>query len=186
MNTKIQEGQEIVIRGTAYRVLKLLGHGKGGYSFLVESSEGQFVLKAIHHEPCSYYSFGDKIAAEERDYRTLLAAGIPIPKMIHLDQEGELILKEYIEGPTVFDLVKDDEDVSSLLPGIREIAERAEAHGINIDYFPTNFVLKNKRLYYVDYECNTYMEQWDFEHWGIKYWSKTPEFLEHLQKRGKN
>ena len=21
-------------------------------------------------------------------------------------------------------------------------------------------------LYYIDYECNAYMEQWDFEHWG--------------------
>ena len=25
-------------------------------------------------------------------------------------------------------------------------------------------------LWYVDYECNDYSEQWDFEHWGIQYW----------------
>ena len=49
----------------------------------------------------------------------------------------------------------------------------------NIDYFPTNFVVREGKLYYIDFECNDYMEQWDFEHWGINYWSKTEEFLAH-------
>lgn len=34
-------------------------------------------------------------------------------------------------------------------------------------------------LYYVDYECNNYMPEWDFENWGIQYWSKTPAFLQY-------
>ena len=34
-------------------------------------------------------------------------------------------------------------------------------------------------LYYIDYECNTYMEQWDFEHWGTQYWTaQAPERTE--------
>ncbi|WP_252247760.1 hypothetical protein [Clostridium sp. ZS6] len=24
------------------------------------------------------------------------------------------------------------------------------------------------------------MEKWNFENWGIKYWSKTPEFIEYV------
>ena len=43
--------------------------------------------------------------------------------------------------------------------------------GINIDYFPTNFVVQDGEIYYIDYECNQYMEEWSFENWGIKYWS---------------
>ena len=27
------------------------------------------------------------------------------------------------------------------------------------------------------------MQEWDFEHWGIKYWSKTKEFLEYEAKK---
>ena len=47
------------------------------------------------------------------------------------------------------------------------------------DYYPTNFVPRCGTLYYIDYECNTYMEQWDFEHWGIQYWAaQTPERTE--------
>mgnify|MGYP006922406609 CR=1 FL=1 len=30
----------------------------------------------------------------------------------------------------------------------------------NIDYFPTNFVVQNGLLYYIDFECNDYMEEW--------------------------
>ena len=30
------------------------------------------------------------------------------------------------------------------------------------------------------------MQEWDFEHWGIKYWSKTKEFLEYEKKMFQN
>lgn len=58
-----------------YKIIKLLGHGKGGYSYLAEkagSSGGEkVVVKQIHHEPCSYYTFGNKIEAEQNDYKRL-------------------------------------------------------------------------------------------------------------------
>ena len=41
--------------------------------------------------------------------------------------------------------------------------------GLNIDYYPTNFVPRAGVLYYIDYECNAYEEQWDFVHWGVQY-----------------
>ena len=41
----------------------------------------------------------------------------------------------------------------------------------------------NEMLWYIDYECNEYMEQWNFENWGIKYWSKTKDFREYGSKR---
>lgn len=34
---------------------------------------------------------------------------------------------------------------------------------INIDYFPTNFIVQNDELYYIDYECNEYSGEWNFE-----------------------
>ena len=39
-----------------------------------------------------------------------------------------------------------------------------------------NFVVRDNLFYYVDYECSQYMEEWNFENWGIKYWSTTAEF----------
>ena len=66
---------------------------------------------------------------------------------------------------------------------MEEMCVRLYAAETNIDYFPTNFVVRENKLWYVDYECNPYMEQWDFQHWGIRYWSKTPEFLQYLQQK---
>ena len=28
----------------------------------------------------------------------------------------------------------------------------------------------------------THMKEWDFENWGIKYWSKTPDFVKYWQE----
>ncbi len=117
------------VNGKEYSIVKLLGKGKGGYSYLATDGEKQYVLKQIHHEPCSYYTFGNKIEAEQNDYRRLQETGIRIPQMLDVDISAERILKKYI-----------------------------------------------------DYECNGYMEEWNFENWGIKYWSKTPEFLEYLKQ----
>lgn len=154
----------------------------GGYSWLAELGGEFFVLKQIHHEPCDYYTFGNKIEAEKNDYQRLLGAGITVPKMLDIDIGNERILKEYIDGPTVFDLVKNDLITEEHLSQVREMAQKAKAAGLNIDYFSTNFILQSGILWYIDYECNSYVEEWDFEHWGIKYWSKTPEFLNYMEK----
>ncbi len=104
--------KEMTVNGKSYTIIKLLGKGKGGYSYLAESGNNRYVLKQIHHEPCDYYQFGNKLEAEIRDY----------------------------------------------------------------------IVVHNEEIYYVDFECNDYMEEWDFENWGVKYWSKTPEFLQYVKE----
>ncbi len=170
------------INGNSYRIIRLLGKGKGGYSYLAERNGKNVVLKQIHHEPCDYYTFGNKIESEHNDYQCLLNAGIRIPKMIDIDVENERIVKEYIEGDTIFDMVKNDISIDPYLTQVREMAALAKAAGLNIDYFPTNFVVQNGLIYYIDYECNSYMDEWSFDNWGIKYWSKTPEFMNYLKK----
>ena len=168
---------KLLVNSIEYRIIRLLGHGKGGYSYLAERDGQYFVLKQIHHEPCDYYTFGNKIEAEQNDYQRLLKTGIRIPKMLDIDITNERILKEYINGPTIFELVKNDAMEDAYLDQIRQMAAKAFDAGLTIDYFPTNFVVQRGWIYYIDYECNEYMEQWNFENWGIRYWSKTPEFM---------
>lgn len=173
---------ELTVNGKPYEVITLLGHGKGGYSYLAESGGAQVVLKQIHHEPCDYYTFGNKIESEKNDYARLRQAGIRIPQMLDIDTENERIIKEYIEGDTVFELVKNGSDVTAYLSQVREMAFLAQKAGLNIDYFPTNFVVKDGLIWYIDYECNSYMHEWSFDVWGIRYWSRTPEFESYLKE----
>ena len=174
--------KKLAVNGKEYELLKLLGKGKGGYSFLAEDGVKKYVLKQIHHEPCDYYQFGNKIEAEINDYERLRKTGIRMPAMIDVDIENERILKEFIEGDTIYELVLQDRMKPAYIGQVRRMCTLLQDVHLNIDYFPTNFVVQNEEIYYIDFECNEYMEKWNFENWGIKYWSKTPEFLQYMKE----
>ena len=106
VNKAFDKDDLILINNDTYKIIKLIGHGKGGYSYLATNENSEVVVKKIHHEPCSYYNFGDKIRSELNDYQTLLNLGIRIPKMIAYDIEQEIIVKEYIKGEVVSNLIK--------------------------------------------------------------------------------
>jgi TP53 regulating kinase and related kinases len=167
----------MTVNNKPYTVLRLLGKGKGGYSYLVTDGNQQYVLKQIHHEPCDYYTFGDKLQSELRDHETLRKLGIPMPELLAVDMEQERILKEYIDGKTVAELLKNGCIETDWFMQVQTMCRLLYPAGLNIDYYPTNFVPCNGTLYYIDYECNTYMTEWDFEHWGSQYWRK-PERTE--------
>lgn len=169
------------INGKPYRVIRLLGKGKGGYSYLVTDGQDEYVLKQIHHEPCDYYQFGDKLRSELWDYQRLSEIGIPMPRLIEVDEPRERLLKEYIAGDTILDLVKANRMEPDYFRQVKAMCKLLYAQGKNIDYFPTNFVVRQGSLYYIDYECNAYMDEWNFENWGVKYWSKTTELADYLR-----
>ena len=81
------------VNNNEFQILKLLGKGKGGYSYLATDGAHKYVLKQIHHEPCDYYEFGNKVESEINDYKNLNKIGIRIPKMLDVDIENERILK---------------------------------------------------------------------------------------------
>lgn len=180
MNNKTID--KLQMNSQEYVVLKLLGKGKGGYSYLVTDGKNRYVLKQIHHEPCSYYQFGNKIESEINDYKRLQKIGICMPKMLDVDIKNERILKEFIDGDTVYTLVFTDNMKNLYLEQMYAMCQLLYNANTNIDYFPTNFVIQDEKVYYIDFECNDYMEEWNFENWGIKYWSKTQEFLQYTKE----
>ncbi len=118
---------------------------------------------------------------EINDYKRLCDAGINIPKMIDVDEITERIVKEYIEGDLISELVKKGEVKESYITQVRKMAELAFNACLNIDYYPTNFVVQRNQnneeiLFYIDYECNNYMDEWSFDNWGIQFWNN-PEKL---------
>ena len=171
----VQSGSTMTVNDRAFTVVRLLGKGKGGYSYLVTDGEHRYVLKQIHHEPCDYYAFGDKLQSERNDYARLSAIGIPMPTMLAVDETQERILKTYIDGPTAMELVQAGQMRQEWIAQVERMCERLYAQHTNIDYYPTNFVLQNDTLWYIDYECNDYLPEWDFAHWGMQYWKNREE-----------
>ncbi|MCM1165300.1 MAG: hypothetical protein NC299_05285 [Lachnospiraceae bacterium] len=175
-------GAKLTVNGTEYEIIKLLGKGKGGYSYLVSDGAQKYVLKQIHHEPCDYYQFGDKLQAEINDHARLKKIGIKLPELIAYDIKNERILKEFIDGETIYDLILRDKMRPDYVEQMRDMCALLYAAHTNIDYFPTNFVVRGEEIYYIDFECNEYSDEWNFENWGIKYWSKTPEFMRYVRE----
>ena len=162
--------ETISVNNNNYHIIRLLGKGKGGYSYLVNKDSQKYVLKQIHHEPCDYYSFGNKIEAEYNDYNRLINTNLSVPRMIDIDFGNERILKEYIEGPDIATLVKKKLMKENYYSQIEEMAQMLKEQNLNIDYYPTNFIVQNDKLYYIDYECNSFMEQYSYHTWGKQYW----------------
>ena len=90
----MQPNKTLSVNGEPFEVLRLLGKGKGGYSFLVRSqshSKTEYVLKQMHHEPMPFLQPNDKVQAEIRDYRRLCELGIRLPAMLAIDIAKERI-----------------------------------------------------------------------------------------------
>ena len=77
--------------------------------------------------------------------------------MLDVDLKNEIILKEYIDGYTIYELVLEDKVKQSYIKQIQNICKILYPLNINIDYFPTSFIVNNDVLWYIDYECNNYM-----------------------------
>src|SRR5699024_9963159 len=111
----------LYVNDKKYRLLKLLGKGKGGYSYLAQICQEYVVVKQINYEACPYYQFGNKSEAEWNDYQRLQSIGIPMPELLDIDRSAERIVKEYISGDTVYELLLKDKLPKSCLLQVKEM-----------------------------------------------------------------
>ena len=165
-----------------FEIIRLLGKGKSGRSYLAKDKEIEYVLKEMHDEPFAFYHFSKpKIELELDAYSILADQNIKIPKMIEYDTENAYIVKEYVKGETITELLckgaLNDSIILQILKWERDLKEK----NINIDYFPGNFVFDGKDVFYVDYEFNSYSEEWNFTNWGIFYWLNPEGFKRFIE-----
>lgn len=160
--------QTILVNEKPYEIIELIAKGKGGYNYLAKAKEAPVVVKQIHYEPCDYFQFEEnKLNSELRDYKTLLELGIPMPKLLSFDRKKQILVKEYMNGDTLAKITADNKLNIGHIFQIFDMCSTLYPNRLNIDYFPTNFMEHQGVLYYVDYECSLYSDEWNFENWGI-------------------
>jgi TP53 regulating kinase-like protein len=180
-------GTQFETQNGTYTITCLLGKGKSGHTYLMERQTAQGmeerVLKIMHDEVVPFYSFRrDRVEAEVDAYRTLRPHGIHMPELLEYDIDRRYLVKSYVDGPTAAALVADSLMDDAILVQLFEMASRLEAAGINIDYFPTNFVVTPAgELSYIDYEINPYTDAWNLANWGIYYWVNQQGMCRFLQ-----
>ena len=156
------------------QIIEYLGKGKSGHSYQALMKGKPVVFKLMHDEPCAYYQFSqNKVESEIQAYRLLSQIGIQIPELIHFDIQNDYLVKEYIEGQNAAIWLTEGGDPELVLSQLFRMAGKAKKNAINIDYFPTNFIIKNGTLFYIDYEINPYTDEWNLENWGLYYWANS-------------
>jgi TP53 regulating kinase-like protein len=160
-------------------ILRRLGKGKSGVSYLASYKNKKVIYKEMHDEPVPYYRFEKpKIELEIAAYHTLKKQKIPIPRLISYTKD--YLIKEYIEGKTLTEQLVEKKLYDELFFMALSWEKTLKKNNMNIDYFPGNFVMNNHILYYIDYELNPYTEQWNFRNWGIYYWLNGEGFKKFL------
>lgn len=165
-----------------YYIEKLLGKGKSGFSYLAENNGKKFTLKLMHEEPCPYYDFKEnKTKLEIKAYKKLSKHKISIPKLLEHDIEKNYLIKEFIDGPTATEVLISEKINDYHIIQLFEIANKLKRVNLNIDFFPSNFVIRNDQIYYIDYEINDYTFEWSLENWGIYYWANSVGFKKFIE-----
>jgi TP53 regulating kinase and related kinases len=163
------------------KILSYLGRGKSGYSYLFERGDEKTVLKIMHHDPVAYYNFeADKLSCEINAYKQLKELGLAIPELYEYDIEREYLVKQFIEGYTGAELIAQNKVTPHIIRQLLSFARKLRQNNLNVDFFPTNFVIRNDQLFYIDYEINPYMPEWNLENWGIYYWANSAGMREFL------
>ncbi|MGF1723549.1 hypothetical protein [Photobacterium nomapromontoriensis] len=168
-------GQTVTTKVGKLTICQFLGKGKSGYSYLAKNDSDEYVIKFMHYEPCSYYTFGEanKVELEVEAFNVLKRVGINVPQLLDVNTEENFLVKEYIDGDLVTNLIIKRSLPNGCIKQVFEMAYALKNAGMNIDYFPDNFVAIGDSLYYIDYEYNQYDENWDLVNWGLYYWANS-------------
>ena len=163
------------------KIDRFLGKGKSGYSYLGKLENTEVVLKLMHSETNSFYSFNqNKVELEVESYNKLKSITNKIPKLIEYNLEENYLIKEFISGDAASIQIAGNKIRENHFAELFSLANNCETENLNIDYFPSNFIVNGDDLFYIDYEVNKYSENWSFRNWGIYYWLNTNGFKKYL------
>ena len=159
-------------RNQPLAIRKFLGQGRSGSCWLVEENPGHpVVLKEMHDGPNGEGKPAQKLADEIQVHRRLLSLGIPTPVLHDYDVPTHSLLKEFIDGEVASSLIANGKVPDEAIASLFAMADVASDHHCNLDYHPSNFVIRGTEIYYIDYELTPYREERNLRNWGIFLWA---------------
>ena len=156
--------EKININGLDYKAERLLGTGGHSRTRLVSRNGNFFALKE--------FETAEDARRDAADYRRLKEIRVLTPELIEDDSKNARLLKEYIEGETVAELIARKALQEEYLAQLAYMLDVTKEAGLNLNYAPENFAVQRGILYCVDYETRPYTEEESFEKEGLALWSR--------------
>jgi TP53 regulating kinase and related kinases len=95
----------------------------------------------------------DEVRRRVRAYAALLAAGVPVPRLLDHDVSRGYLVKEYLAGNNVGDTLTRDRLGSGVVDQFGALTRLVKQQGLTIDWSPSNFIVVNGALHYTPYEA---------------------------------
>ena len=168
------------IAGKEALLFELIKQGTNGDTYLAEYNDKVVIVKQLYDAVCDRFEDKTLIESELEGYNILKTAGIKVPNIIAYDEEALCIVKEYIQGPTILQMIQNHEDIDQYIPQAQAIEETLKPLNCTADFFPNNFVVRDGELWLVDYEIFPIDPDWGFEKWGKQYWGDTVKLKAYL------
>ena len=176
LSALVLQDATLLLDGIPYACVGELGRGKSAISWRYQRQQShptlpqELVLKRYCPTGYETVPFAQILEFELCSYLRLGQSGIAHPQLIGYSEEHYCLAKEYIAGELIVDIQQreglDDRHFRAMLA----MAATLKQAGWHVDFFPTNFVLNDRGLHYIDYEAHPYSEEWNFQNWGIFYW----------------
>lgn len=171
---QIVDKDSLMIGDKKFERIKQIGQGKSGKVYLYRNDDEAYAVKffeyGTHDKMINAIPIDEILRFELETYKILESLEIPIPKLIGFDTERQILIKQLICGENIIDMIADNKLTSQIFEMIFNISKSLSAAGYHVDFFPANFMFDGEKMWYVDYEIHSYIEEWSFEQWGIYYW----------------
>lgn len=166
MNREIYN--EMTKKSEVFKLVKELNQVSNGKFFLYERENELVVIKELSQKIDNEGEY--EIDKELFSYERLKALDINTPKLLGYNRENNIVIKEYLEGKDLLGIIRDKSLTKENIIELLRYSELLNSDNLNIDYFPANFILKEDKLYYVNYKVFPYSEELNLRNWGIYYW----------------
>ena len=166
--------QEIIeIKRKEFVVIEKMGER----SFKVERKGKYFFLKKYNNK--------DEIREFiDRQHRLKITA-LDIPKVYMFDKNLLISVVDFIEGPTMLDvLAKEDIENEEILKMLLQDEWYMRREKLRIDFHPENFKFNGKKLIYLPYKYGSFESDYNFVMKDFKLWFPTKELADYCESKG--
>ena len=143
---------------------------------------------------CSYKNktyIISKLDVNDINYREILFminklknSGVSQPKIFAIDKKQGYVVREYLEGTSLFDYILDSDFDENIYKQVYLNSYYARAAGINLDFNLKAWTLVNNKLYYTSLYCEKYDQNKDFTKKMVRQWFLSDELVKYYEKNG--
>lgn len=114
----------------------------------------------------------------------LCHSGVLQPKLKFIDKKQGYIVREYVEGVSLFDYILDHDFDESIYKQVFYNSYCARIFGINLCFNLKSWILVGDDLYYNDLYCEKYKKENDFTKSEIRKWFLSKELAKYYENNG--